>query len=181
MADVIYASAFASRRGGCSLIPVAADGTTRPATWLLPKLWDGYERRWKPPRKPLQTGFPAEADRLRWFTQERVGLAPIGGRVSGGLEILDFDAIEVYGPWRQLVEAHCPGLVGRFPVTQTPDDSRLLFYRCEGVNGHLKRAQRLALSPLLGSDYVRSETSLRRLKVYPKDTPPMDRLGAEEW
>jgi hypothetical protein len=145
MADVIYASALAYRRVGCSVIPVAADGTKRPATWLLPKVWDGRERRWKSTWKPLQSRLPTEAELLCWFTQEPVGLALIGGRISGGLEILDFDAFELYGPWCQMVDALCPGLVARLPVTRTPGDGRHLFYRCKGVDGNLKLAQRLVL------------------------------------
>jgi putative DNA primase/helicase len=145
MPEVVYAAALAYRRAGCSLIPVAADGTKRPAAWLLPKIWDQYARRWKPTWKPLQSYLPTEADLRRWFAKRPVGLALIGGRISGGLEILDFDALDIFGPWCQMVEALCPGFFGQLPVTQTPDDGRHLFYRCEGVDGNLKLAQRLGL------------------------------------
>ena len=145
MAEVVYEAALAYRRAGCSVIPIAADGTKRPAAWLLPKVWDEYERRWRPTWKPLQSRLPTEAELRHCFAQEPVGLALIGGWVSGGLEIIDIDAIEVYEPWRQRVEACRPGLIGRLPVTQTPDNGRHLFYRCGAVDGNLKLAQRLAL------------------------------------
>jgi hypothetical protein len=141
MPEVVYAAALAYRRAGCSVLPIAGDGSKRPAARLLPKVWDPYERRWKPTWKPLQSQISTEAELRHWFAQEPVGLALIGGRISGGLEILDFDAIEVYGPWCQKVEALCPGLLGRLPVTQTPDDGRHVYYRCQAVDGNLKLAQ----------------------------------------
>jgi Bifunctional DNA primase/polymerase, N-terminal len=145
MPNILYAAALAYCRAGCSLIPIAADGTKRPASWLLPKVWNPSDQRWIPTWKPLQKRLPTEAELRHWFARERVGLALIGGQISGGLEILDFDAIDVYGPWRRMVDECCPGLVGRLPVTQTPDNGRHLYYRCRVVEGNLKLAQDLGL------------------------------------
>jgi Bifunctional DNA primase/polymerase, N-terminal len=141
MPNTLCTAALAYRRAGGSVIPIAVDGTKRPAGWLLPRVWDPYEQQWKPSWKPFQRRLPTQAELLRWFAHEFVGLALIGGQISGGLEILDFDAIDVYGPWRQMVDECCPGLVGRLPVTQTPDNGRHLYYRCRVVEGNLKLAQ----------------------------------------
>jgi hypothetical protein len=62
----------------------------------------------------------------RWFHHGE-GLAVIGGAVSGHLEILDFDAPELFAPWYVLVEQLCPGLVARLPLVQTPSDGRHLY------------------------------------------------------
>jgi hypothetical protein len=104
MPNVLCVAALAYRRAGCSLIPIAADGTKRSAAWLLPKIWDHSEQRWKPTWKPFQERFPTGAQLQHWFAQRPVGLAVIGGQISGGLEILDFDAAEVFEPWSAIVD-----------------------------------------------------------------------------
>jgi hypothetical protein len=112
---------------GLSLIPIRPDGTKRPAldTW-----------------RPYQQVRPNAVTLARWFRRGE-GLAVIGGAVSGHLEILDFDAPELFAPWCMLMEQLCPGLLARLPLVQTPSDGRHLYYRCQSMAGNLKLAQRL--------------------------------------
>ena len=112
---------------GLSVIPIRPDGTKRPAL-------DAW--------RPYQQARPDAATLASWFHHGE-GLAVIGGAVSGQLEILDFDAPELFTPWCALVEEHCPGLVARLPLVQTPSDGRHVYYRCKIITGNLRLARRL--------------------------------------
>ena len=66
----------------------------------------------------------------------------ICGKVSGDLEVLDFDLQgEKFEPWRELVEAKAPGLVERLLVQKTQSDGKHVAYRCPSAtipgNDHL--------------------------------------------
>jgi Bifunctional DNA primase/polymerase, N-terminal len=112
---------------GLSVIPIRPDGTKRPAL----EAW-----------RPYQRTRPDAATLARWFRHGE-GLAVIGGVVSGQLEILDFDAPELFPSWCALVDACCPGLVARLPLVQTPSDGRHVYYRCAIITGNLRLARRL--------------------------------------
>jgi hypothetical protein len=112
---------------GLSVIPIRPDGTKRPAL-------DAW--------RPYQQVRPNAITLATWFHHGE-GLAVIGGAVSGHLEILDFDAPELFAPWCVLVDQRCPGLVARLPLGQTPSDGRHLYYRCQSIAGNLRLAQRL--------------------------------------
>jgi hypothetical protein len=112
---------------GLSVIPIRPDSTKRPAL-------DAW--------RPYQQARPDAATLASWFHHGE-GLAVIGGAVSGQLEILDFDAPELFTPWCALVEEHCPGLVARLPLVQTPSDGRHVYYRCKIITGNLRLARRV--------------------------------------
>jgi hypothetical protein len=111
---------------GLSVLPVLADGRKRPAvTWKL------YQARL------------ATAEELaQWFRLRPMGLAVIGGEVSGNLEILDFDVHALVDPWAQMVDDLCPGLLARLPQVQTPSHGRHVYYPCLVIAGNQKLAQR---------------------------------------
>jgi len=111
---------------GLSVIPIRPDGTKRPAL----DAWKRYQHI-RPDPRTLAT----------WFRRGE-GLAIIGGAVSGHVEILDFDAPELFTPWYALVEACCPGLLDRLPLVRTPSEGWHVYYRCPTVRGNLKLAQR---------------------------------------
>jgi hypothetical protein len=130
---------------GLSLIPVARDGTKAPSGLDLPVKADttgqpvlnGHgrpQRTWDPYKERL----PTEEEIRAWFDREQpAGIGVVGGKVSGNLECLDFDkgAEAIYPQWRELVEAECPGLVGRLTVVKTPrrPAGYHVRYRCPGV------------------------------------------------
>jgi Bifunctional DNA primase/polymerase, N-terminal len=138
----IYPFARRLVAAGLSVIPIAVDGTKRPAGWLLPKAWDEHEQRWTPTWKPYQRTRPTDAELARWFGHGTLGVALIGGAISGHLEILDFDAPDIFMPWCGMVDELAPGLVVRLPLGLTPSDGRHLYYRCPIIEGNLKLAQR---------------------------------------
>jgi len=113
--------------GNLSVIPIHADGTKAPLV-----SWKDYQAR-----------CPTHDELTRWFGPGHVGLAVIAGQVSGNLEVLDFDAPEVFGPWAAMVQALCPGLLRQLPLVQTPTDGRHVYYRCPQIAGN----QKLAVCP----------------------------------
>jgi P4 family phage/plasmid primase-like protien len=100
--------------------------------------------------KPYQSRLPTEDELARWLANgapEAVCL--ICGAVSGNLETLDFDCeAEVYGPWRELVEAEAPELVGRLVIEASQSGGRHVTYRLEGpVGGSTKLAEKVLIAP----------------------------------
>jgi hypothetical protein len=76
-----------------------------------------------------------------WFVAgDADAIAIIGGRVSGNLEILDFDAPEILEPWEALVNAHDPDLLSYLPLVQTPSGGWHVYYRAPEIAGNHKLA-----------------------------------------
>jgi putative DNA primase/helicase len=118
--------------GGCCVIPIALDGTKRPA---LPK-WKEYQER-----------FPTDSELRAWFGGDAPsGIAILGGDVSFGVEVLDFDQRDAWEEWRVLT-LQALRQVGhtlpRLPLVQTPTDGRHLYLRLEDTpRGNTKLAVR---------------------------------------
>jgi hypothetical protein len=56
-----------------------------------------------------------------WFAREPPpGIGIVGGKVSGGLLVLDFEFLDFFEEWRELVDAANSGLVARLPIVRTP-------------------------------------------------------------
>src|SRR5262245_27245919 len=87
----VLQAALAYVRAGLSVIPILADGSKAPEGRLLPKLPKGPNGKLVASWDPYKERLPTEAELQRWFQNGRLGLAVIGGRVSGGLECADFD------------------------------------------------------------------------------------------
>lgn len=128
-------------KAGFSVVPVHTDGTKRPAL----KEW-----------KPLQERLPTEEELAAWFSNGS-GLAVIAGRISGNLEILDFDERGLYEEFAQaLIDHDCGHLLELFVIVETPRGGTHLYYRCEEpVTGNQKLARRLDED---GKPVVRIET-----------------------
>jgi hypothetical protein len=115
---------------GISIIPIRNDGSKAPAITA----WN-----------PYTVSLPAATEVKYWFDRDDPpGIAIIGGRVSGNLECLDFDAHadEIFVAWCSLVEAEAPGLIARLCVTRTPKPGFHVRYRCTdfAVPGNTKFA-----------------------------------------
>lgn len=87
------------RDAGISVIPIRVDGSKAPAvaTW-----------------KPFQSRLATDAELQAWF-QRPAGIALVCGRVSGGLEVIDFDDGSVFPAWRAATMA----LAANLPVVET--------------------------------------------------------------
>ncbi len=105
---------------GISIIPIRLDGSKAPACGP----WKAYQHR------------RATDDELeKWFSRP-AGIGIIAGIISGGLEIIDFDAGDLFEPWRLSVQI----TVAKLPIIETPSGGYHVFYRCQEISGNHKIA-----------------------------------------
>jgi putative DNA primase/helicase len=114
-------------------VPAAADGTKRPGL----NEWKRY-----------QTERPSIEQVLAWFDGTPQGFGVICGRVSGGLEMLEFEG-RARGIYTDFVRAsHAAGIGGLVDrirdgyEEETPTGGIHWLYRCEQITGNLKLARR---------------------------------------
>jgi hypothetical protein len=121
----ILSAALAAIRHRISIVPI--DHTTkRPATRLLPG------GQWK----PFQTGIADEATVRGWVAAGIKSFALVGGGISGGLLVLDFDVPRFYDAWRVAVGDLADGL----PVQRTGGGGYQVSLRCPTPGGNDKLA-----------------------------------------
>jgi hypothetical protein len=102
----VLETALAYYRAGFSVIPIKRDGSKAPAL-------DAWE--------PFKTRRATEALLGTWYRSgSQSGIALIGGKVSGGLFVLDIEFLDHFEEWVRLVEAQAPGLLARLPIIRTP-------------------------------------------------------------
>jgi hypothetical protein len=133
----VYSQAAAYLRAGLSVLPILTDGTKAPAV---------------PSWTPYQGQLPTLNEIEEWFAGDNPpGVAVIGGRVSGHLELIDFDnqADTIFPLWCELVEAERPGLLERLNVVKTPrrPAGYHVRYRCPEVE--IPGNTKLAVDPSL--------------------------------
>jgi hypothetical protein len=137
MSYLTFEFAQAYLGAGFSVIP-CLQGQKWPAGHLLPEV-DGCHT-WS----MFQERQPTLEELHAWFvTGNADAVAIIGGRVSGHLEILDFDAPEILPPWEARVRAHDPDLLSYLPLVQTPSGGWHVTYRAPEIAGN----QKLAVDP----------------------------------
>jgi Bifunctional DNA primase/polymerase, N-terminal len=144
MPNPVFDTARRLVTAGLSCMPIATDGSKAPAWHLLPTAWDERQQRHTHVWKPYQTRLPSPEELQRWFARGHVGIAVIGGHVSGNLEMLDIDAPGLVSLWSEMVEHVRPGLLKRVVVVKTPREGhgRHLYYQGSPIAGNLKLAQR---------------------------------------
>lgn len=122
---------------GLSVIPF--DRTAKmPVGRLLPTDPATGKSSWS----VFRTRQPTPAEVAAWFAPGRAtALAVVAGAVSGGLEILDFDAPELFSPWQRRVHAQAPGLVEQLPIVQSQSGGFHVYYRCAEIQGSQKLAE----------------------------------------
>jgi putative DNA primase/helicase len=140
--NAVYEAAQAYVASGLSVIPITADEADKSPDTRRVAAWKVYQLR--PPRP----------DELRaWYELGgQFGLAVIGGAVSGGqrgcgVEIIDFDTVDLAEPWRAQVEARAPGLIERLVRVQSPRPGMHVYYRCPVFGA----CQKLACAPAADS------------------------------
>lgn len=151
----ILEAAKAYTAAGISVIPIKVDGSKAPAC-----PWKEYQER------------IATADELQaWFGNgtER-GIAVLGGHVSGGLEILDFDEPGLIERWAERVDREAPALLARLPRVRTPSGGDHVFIRSDNPAGN----QKLAMTPtgVPGKFRVLIETRGEGGYVLTRPSPP---------
>src|ERR1051325_1347813 len=115
---------------GICVIPIRRDGSKAPAV----SSWKRFE-----------TELPTDVELLQWFgCKTPSGMATLGGAISGGLEVLDFDqeADRIWPEFLALVEGHAPGLMQRLSVVQSPTGGYHARYLCTetAIPGNTKLA-----------------------------------------
>jgi putative DNA primase/helicase len=124
---------------GISVVPIRADGSKAAAM----------------PWEDLQTRIATEAEMGRMF-HNGCGVGIIGGEISGGLEILDFDyEARAYPDFAIELEAREPGLLGRLTHVKTPRGRHLL-YRCPVVENNQSLARAMIWDEKQGADKAKA-------------------------
>jgi len=107
-----------------SAVPIKADGSKSPVgSW-----------------KKFQEHLPSPYDIKQSF-KGNVGIAILGGKVSGNLEIIDFDHPDLADPWISRVEENVAGLTAKLTRIKTPRGGAHFYYRCPEIEGNQKLAQ----------------------------------------
>ena len=87
-----------------------------------------------------QSHLPSADDLRAWATLSADAVALVGGPVSGGLEVLDFDAPELFAPWVEEVKGAAPLLLGDLPAVRTPRGGYHVYFRSPQPEGNRKLA-----------------------------------------
>lgn len=133
IADGLLNGALHLRGSGLSTIPIRTDGSKQPAIGS----WKEYQHR-----------LPTESELRKWFGNgKQRGIAVIGGKVSGNLEVIDFDAPELISEWLKLVGVFLSELLAGLPQVETPSGGLHVFYRCRRIASNTKLAQRVVEAP----------------------------------
>lgn len=127
--DVLVA-ALAAERAGISVVPPAEDSSKRPLGG-----WKQYQS---------QRATPEEI--RNWYAPGRTGLGFVCGRISGNLELIEFEVMAVFERYDALAQATGLGGVldslktGYFEAT--PGGGVHLLTRCTEIAGNAKLARR---------------------------------------
>ena len=94
--------------------------------------------------KQYQQRLPYDAELTQWFSNGNNGLCIVNGKVSGNLEMIDFDiAAEMFEPWRVMVKKESPDLLPKLVIECSQSGGRHVIYRCqEEICKSLKLAKR---------------------------------------
>ena len=121
MGESVFECALSYLQAGLAVLPVRRGGSKAPAI----ESW-----KW------IESELPTADHLSEWYdVRTPPGIATVGGKVSGNLEIIDFDhdAEAVFPEWRGLLEEVFPGLFARLCVVRTPRPGYHVRYRFAGV------------------------------------------------
>jgi len=119
--NAIYNIASNYVNNGLSILPIKTDGSKRPHAKLLPNYsWNG-----------LTTVKPTAYQLENWFDKNKSGIGIIAGKVSGNLEIIDFDHIHKYEDFCEALTANDrTDIIQKMAIVKTPKNGRHWYYRC---------------------------------------------------
>jgi len=90
--------------------------------------------------EPYQSRLPSADDLRAWAMLSADAVAIVGGPVSGGLEVLDFDAPALFAPWVEEVKRAAPLLLGDLPTVRTPRGGYHVCFRSSTPEGNRRLA-----------------------------------------
>ncbi len=134
-------AALAYLKAGLSVLPCTLP-KKEPAFSLLPYNREKKRHEWD----PFKVARASEDDARIWFSSagKDMAIGVIGGKVSGNLEILDFDDPKLFTPWLKMLKGLAPGFHNRLVVERSLRGGVHVLYRCEmPVEGNLKLARGL--------------------------------------
>jgi putative DNA primase/helicase len=133
MSADIYTNALAAHDAGLCVLPPRQDGSKMPDAVS----WTEYQHR-----------LPTESELRAWYDSDRrSGLGFVTGRISGGLEVLDFDdRASAWDDFQTLVDDHGLGdlwdrVTGGY-LERTPGGGYHVLFRSPDPSGSTKLAQR---------------------------------------
>ena len=129
---------------GLSFIPISTDGSKAPATKLLPTTWCNNRERYVSTWKTFMNRQPTREEVDQWFSnpyRDICGLAIVAGKVSGNVEVIDFDTYDLVKPFRIALKKRAPGLYRRLIRVKSPRPGLHLYYRCSVIAGPQKIAR----------------------------------------
>ena len=92
---------------GFSVIPILPDGSKRPS------------QEWK----PFAERFATTDELQHWYqSTQPFGIGVICGAISGNLEVVDIDQVDLAPQFEQIINTSCPGLLDRIITIKTPRD-----------------------------------------------------------
>jgi hypothetical protein len=94
--------------------------------------------------KEYQQRLPYDSEINNWFNNGNSGICIVTGKVSGNLEMIDFDiAAEMFEPWREIIAKESPDLLTKLVIEKSQSGGRHVIYRCqEQISKSLKLAKR---------------------------------------
>jgi len=141
--EEVYRTACLYVEKGLSLIPIMVGGVKNPAFSLLPRKWDEEQYKWRSYWSCFKEVPPTASQLKEWFCDSEgdYGLGVLGGKVSGGLEIIDCDNWDAAKRWAEAVYKLAPKLLNRLVLVQTPRPGLHAYYRCSEYGGSQKLAR----------------------------------------
>ena len=126
---------------GISVIPWQHHAK-EPAHDRLPAIWNAAEGRAKRSWSEFKQHLPSDEQLQRWFSDGNCGIAVVCGAVSGGLMVLDVEAVNAFEQWR----AHALSLldqsvVDALPVVRT-GRGKHVYFRTDAPAGSVVLARR---------------------------------------
>jgi len=116
---------------GYSVLPIAGNGALVPDWAVLPDCWIEPNGRQHCTWEVFRTRRPADEEMNRWFGQSSRRLAAVCGKVSGGLEAMNFNTPEIFCSWADTVIASAPAALHKMVFVTTPHQGWHAYYRTE--------------------------------------------------
>ncbi|OQA02965.1 MAG: hypothetical protein BWY69_00735 [Planctomycetes bacterium ADurb.Bin401] len=99
--------------------------------------------------KQYQQRLPYDSELQSWFNNGNSGISIVTGKVSGNLEMIDFDLqAQAYKKWYDLVQSQSSGLIDKLVIEKSQSGGLHVIYRVESeICGNMKLAQQKVLLP----------------------------------
>lgn len=127
----MYNTVLSYLKAGLCIIPIIPNQKTSVVKW-----------------KEYQNRLPQLDEILNWFEKQKYSPAVVGGKISGGLVIIDFDSHgieinEVFEKYKEIIDQNNSELWQKLVIQQTPSGGFHIFFKCDNPCGNLKLATKI--------------------------------------